>query len=61
MQKSNVRALAAESVGTFLLVFLAVGAGIFGISAVVGADGNGLATLLGQRLAVGLVVGSKRE
>jgi|GEM_PF-1112873 aquaporin Z len=53
MQNSHVRALAAEFVGTFLLVFLAVGAAIFGISAVVGADGNGPARSLGPALFSG--------
>ena len=35
------RKLLAEFVGTFLLVFLAVGAAVFGIAAKVGTDGNG--------------------
>ena len=35
------RKLIAEFVGTFLLVFLAVGAAVFGIAAKVGTDGNG--------------------
>jgi Glycerol uptake facilitator and related permeases (Major Intrinsic Protein Family) len=35
------RRMIAEFIGTFLLVFLAVGSAVFGIAAVVGADGNG--------------------
>ena len=33
--------MVAEFLGTFLLVFLAVGTAVFGISALVGADGAG--------------------
>lgn len=57
MSTRLVRALIAEFVGTFLLVFLAVGAAVFGISAVVGADGNGPGTgVVGVALAFGLVL-----
>ena len=35
------RKLTAEFVGTFLLVFLAVGAAVFGIAAHVGVEGAG--------------------
>ena len=52
------RRFAAECVGTFLLVFLAVGAAVFGISGKVGAGsppglGNGI---VGVALAFGLVL-----
>ncbi len=51
------RKLIAEAVGTFLLVFLAVGAAVFGISAKVGigagGPGNGI---VGVALAFGLVL-----
>ena len=51
------RKLIAEAVGTFLLVFLAVGAAVFGISAKVGigvgGPGNGV---VGVALAFGLVL-----
>lgn len=51
------RKLIAEAVGTFLLVFLAVGAAVFGISAKVGigagGPGNGI---VGVSLAFGLVL-----
>ncbi|MDD2857681.1 MAG: aquaporin [Candidatus Nanopelagicales bacterium] len=51
------RKLVAEAVGTFLLVFLAVGAAIFGISAKVGADTNGPGNgVVGVALAFGLVL-----
>lgn len=53
----SARKLIAEFVGTFLLVFLAVGAAVFGISAVVGADGNGPGSgVLGVAFAFGLVL-----
>ena len=51
------RKLGAEFVGTFLLVFLAVGAAVFGIGGGVGADGAGPASgTVGVALAFGLVV-----
>ena len=51
------RKLIAEAVGTFLLVFLAVGAAVFGIAAKVGADGNGPGNgVVGVALAFGLVL-----
>jgi len=51
------RKLIAEAVGTFLLVFLAVGAAVFGISAKVGADTNGPGNgVVGVALAFGLVL-----
>ena len=51
------RMLAAEFVGTFLLVFLAVGAAVFGIAGGVGLDGAGPASgTVGVALAFGLVV-----
>jgi aquaporin Z len=53
----DVRKLTAEFVGTFLLVFLAVGTAISGISAIVGADGNGPGSgVVGVALAFGLVL-----
>lgn len=52
-----VRKLVAEFVGTFLLVFLAVGAAVFGIAAVVGVDGKGPGSgVVGVALAFGLVL-----
>lgn len=49
--------LVAEFVGTFLLVFLAVGAAVFGISAVVGEGGTGPGSgVLGVAFAFGLVL-----
>jgi aquaporin Z len=51
------RKLIAEFVGTFLLVFLAVGTAVFGISALVGADGNGPGSgIVGVAFAFGLVL-----
>lgn len=51
------RKLIAEFVGTFLLVFLAVGAAVFGIGGGVGLDGAGPASgTVGVALAFGLVV-----
>ncbi|MEZ5115682.1 MAG: aquaporin [Candidatus Nanopelagicales bacterium] len=51
------RKLVAEFVGTFLLVFLAVGAAVFGIGGFVGAAGNGPANgVVGVALAFGLVL-----
>lgn len=51
------RKLLAEFIGTFLLVFLAVGAAVFGISAVVGQDKMGPgAGVVGVALAFGLVL-----
>jgi aquaporin Z len=52
-----IRKLVAEFVGTFLLVFLAVGAAVFGIAAVVGVDGRGPGSgVVGVALAFGLVL-----
>lgn len=51
------RKLVAEAVGTFLLVFLAVGAAVFGISARVGAGAGGPGNgIVGVALAFGLVL-----
>ena len=51
------RKLIAEFVGTFLLVFLAVGAAVFGIGAKVGVDGTGPGNgVVGVALAFGLVL-----
>lgn len=48
---------AAEFLGTFILVFVAVGAAVFGISAAVGVNGVGNgAGVLGVAFAFGLVV-----
>jgi aquaporin Z len=53
----TVRKLLAEFIGTFLLVFLAVGAAVFGIAALVGADGKGPGNgVVGVALAFGLVL-----
>jgi aquaporin Z len=53
----DTRKLAAEFVGTFLLVFLAVGTAIFGIAALVGVDGQGPGSgVVGVALAFGLVL-----
>ena len=51
----SIRKYAAEMLGTFFLVFLAVGAAVFGIGAVVGGSGPG-AGVLGVAFAFGLVV-----
>jgi len=57
MQPTLGRSLLAEFIGTFLLVFLAVGTAVFGISAIVGADGNGTgAGVVGVAMAFGLVL-----
>ncbi len=51
------RKLIAEFVGTFLLVFLAVGAAVFGIAAKVGVAGGGPGNgVVGVALAFGLVL-----
>lgn len=51
------RKLIAEFVGTFLLVFLAVGAAVFGIAGGVGKDAAGPASgVVGVALAFGLVL-----
>lgn len=51
------RKLGAEFVGTFLLVFLAVGAAVFGIAGGVGVDAAGPASgTVGVALAFGLVL-----
>lgn len=53
----NTRKLIAEFVGTFLLVFLAVGAAVFGIAALVGVDKAGPGSgVVGVALAFGLVL-----
>lgn len=47
----------AEFIGTFLLVFLAVGAAVFGIAGTFGVAGNGPASgIVGVALAFGLVL-----
>jgi len=51
------RRLIAEFIGTFLLVFLAVGTAVFGIAAVVGVDGKGPgAGVVGVAFGFGLVL-----
>ncbi len=57
MATSLPRKLIAEFVGTFLLVFLAVGAAVFGIAAKVGVAGGGPGNgVVGVALAFGLVL-----
>ena len=57
MATSLPRKLIAEFVGTFLLVFLAVGAAVFGIAAKVGVEGGGPGNgVVGVALAFGLVL-----
>lgn len=52
-----LRKYAAEFLGTFFLVFLAVGAAIFGISKMVGVGGTGSSSgVLGVAFAFGLVL-----
>ena len=50
------RKLLAEAIGTFMLVFLAVGTAVFGISAAVGVDGGPGSGVVGVALAFGLVL-----
>jgi len=51
------RKLVAEFLGTFFLVFLAVGAAVFGIATAVGVDGAGSGSgVLGVAFAFGLVL-----
>ena len=53
----SLRKYAAEFLGTFFLVFLAVGAAVFGIATVVGVDGAGAGSgVLGVAFAFGLVL-----
>ena len=53
----SVRKYTAEFLGTFFLVFLAVGAAVFGIATVVGVDGAGAGSgVLGVAFAFGLVL-----
>ena len=57
MDNGLVRKLIAELVGTFLLVFLAVGAAVFGIAAMIGKDHQGPgAGIVGVAMAFGLVL-----
>ena len=57
MSTSLTRKLIAEFVGTFLLVFLAVGTAVFGIAAVVGVDGKGPGSgVVGVAFGFGLVL-----
>ena len=57
MDSGLSRRLAAELIGTFLLVFLAVGAAVFGIAAMVGKDQAGPGSgVVGVALAFGLVL-----
>lgn len=51
------RKLIAEFIGTFLLVFLAVGTAVFGIAALVGSDGKGPGSgVVGVAFGFGLVL-----
>lgn len=53
----SLRKYTAEFLGTFFLVFLAVGAAVFGIATVVGVDGAGAGSgVLGVAFAFGLVL-----
>ena len=53
----QARKLIAEFIGTFLLVFLAVGTAVFGIAALVGVDGKGPGSgVVGVAFAFGLVL-----
>jgi aquaporin Z len=53
----SIRKYAAEFLGTFFLVFLAVGAAVFGISKMVGVGGAGSSSgVLGVAFAFGLVL-----
>jgi aquaporin Z len=57
MDNGLARKLIAEFVGTFLLVFLAVGAAVFGIAAMIGKDQQGPgAGIVGVAMAFGLVL-----
>jgi aquaporin Z len=53
----SMRTYTAEFLGTFFLVFLAVGAAVFGIATTVGVDGAGAGSgVLGVAFAFGLVL-----
>lgn len=53
----QARKVVAEAIGTFLLVFLAVGSAVFGIAAKVGVEGQGPGNgVVGVALAFGLVL-----
>ena len=57
MTTTLTRKLLAEFIGTFMLVFLAVGAAVFGIAAKVGVAGGGPGNgVVGVALAFGLVL-----